>query len=117
LEIVPGPRHEIDEHVFERWRRPLPNKTGAIAIRRDGRFQRLGIAARTCKLLPNGATISTPELPESSAESRARVSLSVLLTVKVVSCELRITSSTVPRASTSPKAMYAISWQRSASSM
>jgi hypothetical protein len=46
IEIVPGPRHEIDEHVFERWRRALPNKTGAIAIRRDGRFQRLGVAAR-----------------------------------------------------------------------
>jgi hypothetical protein len=43
----------------------------------------------------------TPGLPESSPESRARLSLLALVTVKVVSCELRITSSTVPRASTS----------------
>src|ERR1700723_2340128 len=45
LKIVPGPLNEIDEHVFQRWRRALPNKTGAIAIRRDGRFKRLVVAA------------------------------------------------------------------------
>jgi len=87
-------------------------------IRRNRRFERRTVAAGDMQALaPNGATVSTPAQVASSRASGARLSPSSAPTVKVVRREFAITSPTLPRASTRPKAIYAISWQRSASSM
>src|SRR4029077_10623261 len=53
----------------------------------------------TCREVPNGATMSTPAVSVSSLTSGLRLSL---LTVYVVSWDVRITSSTVPCASRWP---------------
>src|SRR6185437_5898131 len=53
----------------------------------------------TCREVPNGATMSMPGLPEICSPSACRSSPE---TVNVVSCDLAITSSTVPCASRWP---------------
>src|SRR4029078_1337506 len=45
LKIVPGPAHQIDEDVLERWLRKLPFEVLALPITGDRRFQLVGIAA------------------------------------------------------------------------
>src|SRR5512135_1586880 len=44
LEMIPRLAHQIDKHVLERRLGSLPIKVLAFAIRRDGGFQRSGVA-------------------------------------------------------------------------
>src|SRR5262249_37736989 len=77
--------------------RPDRSRYGAIAASRAAASRR-----DTCRLAPNGATMAIPGRAASSSASLVRLPPFVLLTVYVVRCEDAITSSTVPRASSSP---------------
>jgi len=72
IEIVLGPAHQFDEHVFQRWREycqcnPGLSRQGAIR-----RLERRLVTAGDVQAGAERATMSTPGLPVRSSETRCR---------------------------------------------